>query len=240
MPRRAASPLVRTHILPICSVLQGHCSTLECASVPSPGRARLQLDVRDESGTELALGFETDRPPLTFWRTSGRRVAPSGITTFGLLCRRAVLPMRAVAALVLVGASSVLGWWLGDQRHDASPHARVIDVIDGDTIVVAFADGSTDTIRLLGVDTPKVAQHHLRRGKSPRGRFTGRCGRWQPMHGGGGTLATATRGGEPHMLQPLRLGVFVSMLGPCDGRSGGGSRSSGAGSVRRCPSGSGR
>jgi len=29
--------------------------------------------------------------------------------------------------------------------------------IDGDTIVVAFADGSTDTIRLLGVDTPKVA-----------------------------------------------------------------------------------
>ena len=34
----------------------------------------------------------------------------------------------------------------------------MIDVIDGDTIVVAFADGSTDTIRLLGVDTPET--HH--------------------------------------------------------------------------------
>jgi hypothetical protein len=33
-------------------------------------------------------------------------------------------------------------------------------VLDGDTVVVAFADGSTDTVRIFGVDTPNVAQHH--------------------------------------------------------------------------------
>ncbi|WP_248896815.1 thermonuclease family protein [Haloplanus halobius] len=34
--------------------------------------------------------------------------------------------------------------------------ARVIDVVDGDTVDVRLANGSTDTIRLLGVDTPEV------------------------------------------------------------------------------------
>jgi endonuclease YncB( thermonuclease family) len=63
---------------------------------------------------------------------------------------------RAVAALAVVAAASAGGWWLGEQRHDAAPRARVIEVIDGDTIVVAFANGSTDTIRLLGVDTPET------------------------------------------------------------------------------------
>jgi micrococcal nuclease len=65
---------------------------------------------------------------------------------------------RTVVAAVVVTAASTGGWWLGEQRHDAAPRARVIDVIDGDTIVVGFADGSTDTIRLLGVDTPET--HH--------------------------------------------------------------------------------
>jgi micrococcal nuclease len=34
--------------------------------------------------------------------------------------------------------------------------ARVIDVVDGDTIDVRLPDGSEDTVRLLGVDTPEV------------------------------------------------------------------------------------
>jgi micrococcal nuclease len=66
-----------------------------------------------------------------------------------------VVGARRVVAVALV---SVVAWWLGHQRHDAAPRARVIEAIDGDTIVVAFADGSTDTIRLLGVDTPET--HH--------------------------------------------------------------------------------
>ena len=34
--------------------------------------------------------------------------------------------------------------------------ARVIRVVDGDTVSVSFLDGSTDTVRLLGVDTPEM------------------------------------------------------------------------------------
>jgi micrococcal nuclease len=33
---------------------------------------------------------------------------------------------------------------------------RVTDVVDGDTVDVRFPDGRTDTVRLLGVDTPEV------------------------------------------------------------------------------------
>jgi micrococcal nuclease len=34
--------------------------------------------------------------------------------------------------------------------------ARVTDVVDGDTLDVRLADGTEDTVRLLGVDTPEV------------------------------------------------------------------------------------
>ena len=68
----------------------------------------------------------------------------------------AVFASRALVALAVIPAASAGRWWLGEQRGTAELPARVIDVIDGDTIVVAFADGSTDTIRRLGVNTPKV------------------------------------------------------------------------------------
>ncbi len=35
--------------------------------------------------------------------------------------------------------------------------ARVVRVIDGDTVDVVLPDGSTDTVRLLGVDTPEIS-----------------------------------------------------------------------------------
>jgi len=68
--------------------------------------------------------------------------------------RRVVVSVLAV----VVSVASVLGWWLGEQRRDARPTARVLETIDGDTVVVELADGSTDTVRLLGVDTPET--HH--------------------------------------------------------------------------------
>jgi len=61
----------------------------------------------------------------------------------------------AIAALVV---ASIFGWYLGVHHDDAAPQARVVEVLDGDTIVVALADGSTDTVRLLGIDTPET--HH--------------------------------------------------------------------------------
>jgi micrococcal nuclease len=63
---------------------------------------------------------------------------------------------RAVVVVTVLTAASVLGWWLGEQRRAANMQARVIEVVDGDTIVVALAGGATDTVRLLGVDTPET------------------------------------------------------------------------------------
>jgi micrococcal nuclease len=65
---------------------------------------------------------------------------------------------RAAAVLGLLLSMSACGWWLGAHRDDARPSVRVVDVLDGDTIVVAFPGGVHDTVRLLGVDTPET--HH--------------------------------------------------------------------------------
>jgi micrococcal nuclease len=63
---------------------------------------------------------------------------------------------RAVVVVTVLAATSVLGWWSGQARHTANPEGRVVRAVDGDTIVVAFADGHTDTVRILGVDTPET------------------------------------------------------------------------------------
>ena len=68
---------------------------------------------------------------------------------------RAVVVATGLAVAAVLGAS-VLGWWLGDLARTANPNVRVIEVVDGDTIVVEFANGATDTVRLLGVDTPET------------------------------------------------------------------------------------
>lgn len=55
----------------------------------------------------------------------------------------------------MVALASAVGWWLGAQRGTSDAPYRVVAVFDGDTIVVE-RDGGTQTIRLLGVDTPEV------------------------------------------------------------------------------------
>ena len=60
-----------------------------------------------------------------------------------------------VALVVIVGA-----WWAwpGDRGADvAGPpgSARVVEVVDGDTLRVQV-DGTTETVRLLGIDTPET------------------------------------------------------------------------------------
>ena len=64
---------------------------------------------------------------------------------------------RSIVVLVLV-ATSLFGWWAGEQRRSADTQYRVVDVLDGDTIVVRRAGGRDETIRLLGIDTPET--HH--------------------------------------------------------------------------------
>lgn len=64
---------------------------------------------------------------------------------------------RAVVVAILA-AASLGGWWLGHaDRGDSSATAVVTKAIDGDTVEVR-AGTRTDTIRLLGVDTPET--HH--------------------------------------------------------------------------------
>jgi micrococcal nuclease len=69
-------------------------------------------------------------------------------------------------ALLFVGGAGALGVDLGDVDDSiptdsgtmapADRQATVVDVVDGDTIDVQFADGSFDTVRLLGVDAPET------------------------------------------------------------------------------------
>lgn len=45
----------------------------------------------------------------------------------------------------------------GETAHDGTGfEVTVEEVVDGDTVTVAFADGTVENVRLLGVDTPEV------------------------------------------------------------------------------------
>jgi len=65
---------------------------------------------------------------------------------------------RAVVVVTALAVASVSGWWFGEQRRVADTPYRVVQVFDGDTIVVRRAGAPDETIRLLGVDTPET--HH--------------------------------------------------------------------------------
>ena len=67
------------------------------------------------------------------------------------------LQMRGLVVLVaLLAATSLAGWRLGIARSGGdSPPVRVVAVLDGDTLDVAWA-GRRERVRLLGVDTPET------------------------------------------------------------------------------------
>jgi len=62
-----------------------------------------------------------------------------------------------VVVVAILAAASLGGWRLGQAHRTATAAWTVVDVVDGDTIAVARGD-ATDTVRLLGVDTPET--HH--------------------------------------------------------------------------------
>ncbi len=68
--------------------------------------------------------------------------------------------MRRLAALVLVGllvtAGCVEAVSFGTPTAGEQRRATVTHVVDGDTVEVRFPDGSDDTVRLIGVDSPEV------------------------------------------------------------------------------------
>ena len=64
---------------------------------------------------------------------------------------------RFAVALVVALALTVSGCTGGGVGQDGDgSQATVTRVVDGDTVEVRFADGTEETVRLLGVDTPEV------------------------------------------------------------------------------------
>lgn len=68
---------------------------------------------------------------------------------------------RTVTIILSISLCSSVGWWAGTGRRTQTRPWSVTEVIDGDTIVVTRS-GETQTIRLLGVDTPET--HHPTKG----------------------------------------------------------------------------
>src|SRR5882724_3000794 len=69
------------------------------------------------------------------------------------MVRSRAVVVAAVAAAVLGSIAS--GWWLGGAAP-AVISATVVHVVDGDTIVVGVRGGRTETVRILGADTPET------------------------------------------------------------------------------------
>lgn len=69
-----------------------------------------------------------------------------------------ILPKAGLAAAAaVVVAAALVGWRSGD-RGPTTYDARVVRVVDGDTISVALRGGRRETVRILGVDTPETVK----------------------------------------------------------------------------------
>jgi micrococcal nuclease len=71
---------------------------------------------------------------------------------------------RGSIALLLIAVAILLRPWSWDRGGapdaGASQHlsGRVVRAVDGDTLEVAVDDGATETVRLIGVDTPETVK----------------------------------------------------------------------------------
>jgi micrococcal nuclease len=69
---------------------------------------------------------------------------------------------RGSIALLLIAAAILLRPWDRGPapEAEASRHltGRVVRAVDGDTLEVALDDGPTETVRLIGVDTPETVK----------------------------------------------------------------------------------
>ncbi len=67
----------------------------------------------------------------------------------------------SIALLSIVAAILLRPWdWGGAPETGASLHltGRVVRAVDGDTLEVAIDGGTTETVRLIGVDTPETVK----------------------------------------------------------------------------------
>src|SRR5215210_1685857 len=64
-----------------------------------------------------------------------------------MLIRQVVVPFISVLAVLALGSA---------QAQSTPISSKVLRVVDGDTVDVQFQDGSTERLRLIGIDTPEV------------------------------------------------------------------------------------
>jgi endonuclease YncB( thermonuclease family) len=75
--------------------------------------------------------------------------------------------VRILTALLLVLILAVPGLAAEDRAQPRTSLERVavdpalIDVGDGDTVVIRWGDGDDERVRILGIDTPEVAHHSM-------------------------------------------------------------------------------
>jgi micrococcal nuclease len=70
---------------------------------------------------------------------------------------------RGSIVLLLIAAAILLRPWSwgrrdGDSEASQRLTGRVVRAVDGDTLEVALDDGATETVRLIGVDTPETVK----------------------------------------------------------------------------------
>jgi micrococcal nuclease len=70
--------------------------------------------------------------------------------------RRTAAVLAAILLLASAGCVEVLVESVGEDVPETADEVRVTNVVDGDTIDVRFPDGTSDRVRLVGVDTPEV------------------------------------------------------------------------------------
>lgn len=91
-------------------------------------------------------------------------------------CRRQVAVLVTIAVVALAGCSGLAPLPTPDAEPTAAPadiadgeawNVTVTRVIDGDTVEVRYENGSTETVRLLGVDAPETPPNQVTLGEFP-------------------------------------------------------------------------
>lgn len=67
-------------------------------------------------------------------------------------------PVRATLAVLLAVLLALVSACAAEEPGPPPPQALVVDIIDGDTVVVR-SGRVTEPVRLIGIDTPEVAHH---------------------------------------------------------------------------------
>lgn len=75
-----------------------------------------------------------------------------------LFTKRSAIALLALLISLLFGVNEAyVNNWLGSLDPPKAGYARVVEVVDGDTIVVDF-EGKSEKVRFIGLDTPET--HH--------------------------------------------------------------------------------